>query len=83
MKSMQSRERSTQPHAQTPTANKYRSISVTVVVLMHMSMRVVLRSQGKWQLALDLVGRMKADGVTPTLTTYSSAADACAKGGNW
>lgn len=51
--------------------------------MMHMSMRVVLRSQGKWQLALDLVGRMKADGVTPTLTTYSSAADACAKGGNW
>ena len=83
MKSMQSRERSTQPYAQTPTAKKYRSISVTVVVLMHMSMRVVLRSQGKWQLALDLVGRMKADGVTPTLTTYSSAADACAKGGNW
>lgn len=39
--------------------------------------------QGKWQLALELVERMKADGVTPTLTTYSSAADACAKGGNW
>lgn len=43
----------------------------------------VFSIKGKWKLALELVERMKADGVTPTLTTYSSAADACAKGGNW
>lgn len=50
-----------------------------------MFVRVVelLSEKGKWQNALDLVERMKAEGLTPTQATYSCAADACAKGGNW
>lgn len=40
-------------------------------------------AKGKWQNALELVERMKAEGLTPTQATYSCAADACAKGGNW
>lgn len=39
--------------------------------------------QGKWQSAMQLVERLKAEGLTPTEATYGSAADACSKGGNW
>ena len=37
----------------------------------------------EWELALELLERMSARGIAPTLLCYNSAAEACKRGGAW
>lgn len=42
---------------------------------------VVLCSEGKWEAALQLLELMPSEGVTPDITTFNTALDACVKVG--